>query len=266
MNGKVVSNVTTLEYQGICIVAHVLTQVSHRRKGICKLLMAEQMNDFKKRNGKALYLGTAFEGFPYFIYQSFGFESVNGTGFMKNFIDPHFEENYFVHSDTVVKPLEWSFFPRMTALSAIHEGKYIRSSVYNLYGPSNFEHGFQELMWDYQVQKLYHDVKILESTTTGAVVGYAYLKRERHWGRRRKVILFEYFIHPNFNDQVSQLLDALVYPKRIREEDIKVMSYAEVDEDKQVLQQNGFKYETVLVNQVRKNGSLIDIHVYTKYY
>jgi len=255
LNGKIVANVTTIENQGIGIVAHVNTKESERRKGICKLLMEEQMKDFKQRNGKALYLETRFESFPYYIYQGFGFSSINGGGFMSNFIEKDFEEKYFVPSDVVVKPLEWAMFPRMTVLTSILSGEYIRSTTYELYGSSNFEHGFQYLMWDYLEEKLFYDVKIMESKETGAVVGFAYLKKENQWGERT-VVLLEYFIHPNFSEHIQKLLRDLAYPqKKEHEEDIKILSYVECDSESKmkVLSQNGYIFEAILVDQIKKN-------------
>ena len=34
------------------------------------------MADFRERTGRALYLGTGYNSHPFYIYHSFGFESV----------------------------------------------------------------------------------------------------------------------------------------------------------------------------------------------
>ena len=45
--------------------------------------MARQMEDFRNREGSALFLGTGYDTVPYYIYEEFGFESVEpGSGFM----------------------------------------------------------------------------------------------------------------------------------------------------------------------------------------
>lgn len=47
---KPVCNIMTVEYNGIGILGHVFTTVEHRRKGACRLVMAEQMTDFHRRH------------------------------------------------------------------------------------------------------------------------------------------------------------------------------------------------------------------------
>ena len=96
LNGAVITNIMTVEYQGVGILGHVFTLPQQRRKGAAKGVMAYQMEDFRQRSGSALYLGTGYNSHPYYIYQSFGFESVfPESGFMKYHVNEDFEGTLF---------------------------------------------------------------------------------------------------------------------------------------------------------------------------
>ena len=120
VDGRVITNIMTVEHQGIGILGHVFTMPEQRRKGACKGVMAYQMADFQQRKGRALYLGTGYNSHPYYIYHSFGFESVfPASGFMKYHVDEDFEARYFGPAPTQPKSVEWHDWPKITALSGI---------------------------------------------------------------------------------------------------------------------------------------------------
>ena len=76
LNDRSVCNIMVSEHDGIGILSHVYTVPEHRRKGIARLVMTEQMADFKARSGRYLTLSTGFDTHPYYLYQGFGFRSV----------------------------------------------------------------------------------------------------------------------------------------------------------------------------------------------
>ncbi|HLJ54190.1 MAG TPA: GNAT family N-acetyltransferase [Chthonomonadaceae bacterium] len=82
LDGRPVANVMTVESLGIGILGHVFTRPEQRRKGICQAIFRRLLQDFGRRDGRVLLLGTGFESAAYWIYHSFGFRSLNG-GFMR---------------------------------------------------------------------------------------------------------------------------------------------------------------------------------------
>jgi hypothetical protein len=56
LNGQIVANIMTVEYNRTGILGHVFTMPEQRRKGICSLIMEQQMADFKCRGGGVLIL------------------------------------------------------------------------------------------------------------------------------------------------------------------------------------------------------------------
>ena len=88
VDGRVITNIMTVEHEGVGILGHVFTLPQERRKGACKGVMGYQMEDFRERTGRALYLGTGYNSHPFYIYHSFGFESVfPESGFMKYYVN-----------------------------------------------------------------------------------------------------------------------------------------------------------------------------------
>ena len=92
LENRAVCNIMVSEYGGTGIVSHVYTVPEHRRKGIARLVMAEQMADFNNRSGRLLTLATGFDTHPYHLYHSFGFRGVlPESGHMKYARDAGYE-------------------------------------------------------------------------------------------------------------------------------------------------------------------------------
>ena len=66
-DGEIVSTVCTYEHAGAGILGHVFTAPDQRRKGACKAIMNLQMDDFRRRGGRALFLGTGYDTVPWHI-------------------------------------------------------------------------------------------------------------------------------------------------------------------------------------------------------
>lgn len=239
----IITNIMTVEHEGIGILGHVFTLPDERRKGACKGAMAFQMEDFRQRKGRALYLGTGYNGHPYHIYKGFGFESViPESGFMKYYVNSDFEEAYFSPSPVKTKSVEWCDWSKITALASITCGPVLRNLKWRSYGPTNFEAGFLIFKQDLEANDVYHDAKMLVSSD-GAIVGWGTLSRDTRW--RPEIAVLDIFFHPNFADDASLLLSSLSFP------DSKVQCYVEhTAEDKvAVLEDAGFTREGRLLNQ-----------------
>jgi GNAT superfamily N-acetyltransferase len=255
LRGTVVTNVMTAEYNRTGLFGHVYTQPEHRRKGAFKLLMAEQMKDFRTRGG-LLLLGTGHDSPAYWIYHSFGFRSLTeGSGLMRTATEADFEAHYFAPGKTQVVEVRWRDWPRLNALFSIREGDFLRSVERERYGASSFEGGFLHLKEALEKDATYQ-AKLLESEH-GAVVGCATLTKDPRW--HRDVWLLDLFVHPDFTSSASALLDALDFPEG------KIQCYADSrSSDKmRALEQAGFRQEAVFKGQLRTDdGECLDVRGY----
>ena len=258
VNGSIITNIMTVEHEGIGILGHVFTLPDQRRKGACKGAMAYQMEDFRQRNGRALYLGTGYNGHPYHIYHSFGFESViPESGFMKYHVNTDFEEHYFSPAPAKPKSVEWHDWPKVTALSGIVGWDALRSLTWNVFGPTNLEGGFLGFKHTLETDDTYDDAKLLV-TESGAIVGWATVCRDSQW--RNAVAILDLFFHPNFVESVPTLLSALQFPE------LKVQCYVDSAAKKKaaVLEAAGFACEGRFKNQFTYNGQHYDVLVFAR--
>ena len=258
VDGNIITNIMTVEYQGIGILGHVFTMPDQRRKGACKGVMAYQMEDFRHRKGRSLYLGTGYNSAPYHIYHSFGFESIfSESGFMKYYVDTDFEERYFAPAPTQTKSVEWHDWPKVTALSGIVGGEPLRSLIWNVYGPTNMEGGFLNFKHDLETENVYEDEKLL-MTSDGAIVGWATVSRDTRW--RPATAVLDLFFHPNFADAVPTLLSSVVFP------DAKVQCYVDSSAEQKaaILETAGFTCEGRLKNQFAYGGQNYDVLVFAR--
>ncbi|MCK5328190.1 MAG: GNAT family N-acetyltransferase [Candidatus Latescibacteria bacterium] len=256
LGGTIITSVMTVEHSRTGILGHVYTQPEHRRKGAFKLLMAEQMKDFRTRGG-LLILGTGYDSPAYWIYHSFGFRSLTeGSGLMRTATEDDFEAHYFAPGKTRVVEVRWRDWPRLNALFCIREGDFLRSVERERYGVSSFEGGFLHLKKALEEDAAYQ-AKLLESEH-GAVVGCATMTKDPRW--HRDVWLLDLFLHPDFASSAGQLLDALNFPEG------KIQCYADSGSPDKIraLEQAGFRQEVVFKRQIRtENGARLDVRGYT---
>ena len=258
LDGRVITNIMTVEHEGIGILGHVFTLPEQRRKGACKGVMAYQMEDFRQRAGRALYLGTGYNSHPYYIYHSFGFESVfPESGFMKYPVNSDFEERYFAPTSAAPKAIEWHDWPKVTALSGIVGWDTLRSLKWDVYGPTNMEGGFLSFKHDLETEDAYNDAKLLISSG-GAIVGWATVSRDTRWQPTTGVL--DLFFHPNFADAVPTLLSAVAFPET------KVQCYVDSGAEKkaEVLETAGFTCEGRFKDQFAYGGQDYDVLVFAR--
>ena len=258
LDGHVITNISTIEYDGIGILMNVWTMPEQRRKGASKGLMAYQMEDFRQRMGQALYLGTEYNTPPYHIYHSFGFESLfPESGYMKYHVDSDFEEHYFAPTPTHPKSVEWHDWPKCAALSAIINGDVLRSLTWGVYGPRNLEGGFLNYKRALETDNIYDDAKLLMASSN-AIVGWATISRDERW--RPATGILDLFLHPNFVDDIPTLLSAIVFPE------LKVQCYVDSGAEKKaaILKTMGFTCEGRFKNQFAYDGRQYDVLVFAR--
>ncbi len=266
LDGRVITNIMTVEHEGVGILGHVFTLPNQRRKGACKGVMAYQMEDFRQREGRALYLGTGYNSHPYYIYHSFGFESVfPESGFMKYHVNSDFEERYFARLESAPtedvgaepKSIEWHDWPKVTALSGIVGWDTLRSLKWGVYGPTNMEGGFLSFKHDLETEDVYDNAKLLISSG-GAIVGWATVSHDTRWQPTTGVL--DLFFHPNFADAVPTLLSVVTFP------DVKVQCYVDSGAEKKaaVLEEAGFTCEGRFKDQFAYGGQDYDVLVFAR--
>ena len=258
LDGDVITNIMTVEFEGVGILGHVFTLPKQRRKGACKGVMAYQMEDFRQRTGTALYLGTGYNSHPYYIYHGFGFESVfPESGFMKYHVNADFEARYFTPTPAHPKPVEWHDWPKVTALSGIVGWDTLRSLKWGVYGPTNLEGGFLSFKHDLETEDAYTDAKLLIASS-GAIVGWATVGRDARWQPATAVL--DLFFHPNFADAVPALLSAVAFPAS------KVQCYVDsgAEQKAAVLETAGFACEGRLKDQFIYGGQSYDVLVFAR--
>jgi len=253
VNGRIISNVSTWEHGPTGILAAVFTVEDQRRKGACRALMAALMEDFLRRGGKILTLGTGYDSPPYHIYKTFGFRSMTeGSGSMRYDADPAFEEEFFSWRNVHPRALEWQDWSTLNVLFAVQGGSYLRSLSQGIFGPTNYEgHFLQDLKGRLEGSQ---QAKLLESEG-GAIVGYATLIPDGRW--RNQVWLLDLFLHPRFDSYAISLLETMDWPKE------KVQCYLETDLAWKisVLSKLGFHKEAIFSKQIRKGDEAMDVLV-----
>jgi hypothetical protein len=257
LEGNIICNIMTVEHNRTGILGHVFTRPDQRRKGACALVMAEQMEDFRRRGGGLLLLGTGYNSPPYWIYHSFGFRSVfEGSGFMRYATEDDFETRYFTSSPVHVVDVHWHDWPRINVLSSLHLPAVVRSVAFGLYGPTNFEHGFLLFKKGLEETKS-RQGKLLESES-GAIVGVAMVQPDERW--RGSVYLLDLFFHPDFWGHTGDLLDALDLPEG------KIQCYVDdrSPEKAAFLSGRGFQQEGVMKGQVRWGKDAVDVAIYSE--
>lgn len=263
LNDEIICNIMTVEHRKTGILGHVFTRPDQRMKGACKGVMSPQMEDFRRRNGEILYLGTGYDSPPYHIYKSFGFYSVlPKSGFMRYDAMSDFDAKYFSPLKAHVREIKWHDWPTVNALTATLEleAAYLRSVAFRMYGVQNFEGGFLSFKRDIE-EKRYREAKLLESEN-GAIAGFATLKSDEVWAGN--VCLLDIFLHPNFYSDGIKLLESLEFPNG------KTQCYADSNatQKRRLLESFGFETEAMLKDQLkdRNKDKTYDVILFSKNY
>lgn len=258
LDGQIIANVMTVEYNRTGFFGHVFTRPDHRRKHVCTLAMEQQMEDFRQRGGGILLLGTGYSSPAYWIYYSHGFRSLmEKSGFMRYSTEDDFEISYFAPGGVKVADVGWKHWPMLNVLTSVPGIEALRSVVFNLYGKADFGGDFLGLIESLKTGRI--KAKLLESES-GAVVGCAILASNSRW--RGKTYLLDIFLHPNFIAHYEMLLNALKLPEG------KIQCYVDASspgEKIAALQQAGFKREASLKNQFELGNKWFDVFMYSKF-
>jgi hypothetical protein len=245
----------TVEARGVGILGHVYTRPEHRRQGIATQLMAAQMEDFLRRGGRILTLGTGYDTPPYWIYHSFGFRSVaEGSGLMWYFAEGSDLAALWRTPRLGVEAVRWEHWPLLNLLCVQPEGDYLRHLARHLWGQCSFEGGFLAYKRRLEAEDSPIQARVLENEA-GLVVGWASVEEDALW--RGEVALLDLFVHPAAWEGADALLAALPLPAK------PVLAYAEVGSPKEeALAGRGFQREAVWPRWIRSPQGPVDVSLW----
>ncbi len=214
-DGSPFSNILTAEFSGVGILGHVWTNPEDRRKGACSSLMKIQMEHFRSRGGKALFLGTGFDTHPYYIYEGFGFRGIEDkSGYMDYYSTSkkEFEADYFAKEETDIQTLGWTHWPSSPALFLGDFPGIVRCAPMRLIGRASTENPFLPAIRDgikREEEGEKPNAMVLRNRRTTAVVGFTMWRWHPIWP---DTCLLDIYCHPAYWDKAGDLLASLSLP------------------------------------------------------
>jgi hypothetical protein len=265
--GTPFANILTSELGGVGMLGHVWTNPEDRQKGACSSLMELQMEDFRSRQGSALFLGTGFDSPPYHIYRRFGFRSVEPkSGYMEWYATSkeEFESAYYARGETEIRPIAWTHWPSSSALFVGDSPCVVRCAPLRLIGRRITEGPLLPLLRGEEKRRSAGEnprAAVLCNKPTTAVVGLAVWAWHPLW---RDVCLAGVFCHPDFWDESVDLFRALDLPQAER-----YIAYSDVNcaHKSQLLSDEGFEHTVTLKRRVpsaRSKSSFLDVAVFER--
>jgi len=265
-DGVPFSNIMTCEVNGVGHFGHVFTRPEDRRKGACDKLMALQMEHFRARGGRALFLGTGFASPAYRIYACHGFQGIEDkSGYMEYYATTReeFEASWFARAATEVEPLAMAHWPVLAPLLAGGFQGQVRCARFGIIGRSSGESHILRALYEARrpIEGREQGALVLRSRQSGAPVGFAACGSHPIWAECR---LVDVFCHPDFWDRAGDLLASLPLPPSSH-----FIAYADVGwtGKDHVLRRAGFRQTAVLARRAPQSSAktaVIDVAVYER--
>ena len=254
---EIVGNASSIEAldRPVGILQHVFTPEARRRQGICSAIIHAYAADFDARGGRAAYLHTGYDSAAYHIYASAGFVGYLDTGTMERFLDPAFEADFWAPRPVTARDTQWQDWALLEALYGVVDGWRLRSFHFGQWGRCGYEGEYVYLRKELGEGRL-QQPKVLEAGN-GAVVGHAYLSRGGLL--RREGWMLDFFLHPDYYDQASVLLDSLDLNAVER---VWCLADAAQPEKGEMLKRRGLKLEATLPRQAKIGEEWVDVRVY----
>ena len=212
LHEQLAGTIMTVEANGVGILGHVHTREDQRRKGICDAIMRHQMEDFRRRNGHVLLLGTGYESAAYHIYARHDFRDwPNGKlGLMRydRELREVFESRFFVPSTLSVVPANWKHWPLLALLAASPALPFMRHAALNIHNATLLEGPYCQFM-AYERKQDGTTAGVLENEA-GAAVAFATCVRDN---QQHDNWLLDMIAHPSVPaDALAGLLRSLPLP------------------------------------------------------
>jgi GNAT superfamily N-acetyltransferase len=261
IGNEMVGNIMTVETAGIGIFGHVHTASHHRRKGICSAIMRRQMEDFRRRNGHVLLLGTGYQSAAYNIYQAHGFTDLplGRPGLMRYDTSGSPETARALLTSEPAKYIsaEWRHWP-LAALLASEPGEpWLRSVEFDLRGVGLLEGPFSKFLYDARDRTDIHAA--VAEARNGMVVAVATVRPESRW--RGDTALLDLFAHPSVNTEtLVDMLTELPFPAG------RAHCYTDARSTRisAALEAVGFSREAKLAGLLRDGSERRDVWLYAR--
>ncbi|MGO8705185.1 MAG: GNAT family N-acetyltransferase [Candidatus Brocadiia bacterium] len=260
------SNIMTSEVKGVGHFGHVFTRLEDRRKGACDKLMTLQMEHFRARGGRALFLGTGFGSPAYRIYACHGFQGIEDeSGYMEYYATTReeFEASWFARAAVEIEPLAMAHWPVLAPLLVGGFQGRVRCARLGSIGRSPGESQILKALYEdrHPVEGKEPRSLVLRNRQSGAGVGFATCGSHPIWA---ELCLADVFCHPDFWDGAGELLASLPLPPGSR-----CIAYADVGwtGKDHVLRRAGFRQTGVLARRAPQNSAktaFVDVAVYEK--
>ncbi len=218
-DGEPLASIMTVENRKTGFLGHVWTRPEDRRKGAATMLLDATVEDFKNREGVALFLRTDYDSSAYHIYATKGFVGIeDGSGQMALYRadETTFYQSYFRQQPWGIRCLNWSDWPASGALFLGEFPTFIRSVGLKQFGRCTTEDTVLELL-EREKKREAHGLppsaKVLVLEETGAIAGLA------HWRLLDSfddVCLLDFFCHPTYTGSAFDLVSSLELPESKR--------------------------------------------------
>jgi hypothetical protein len=258
------ANILIAERLGIGIFGHVWTIPEMRKKGAADIINRYLMDDFKKRNGRALYLGTTYDSPAYHLYARNGFlgcASKSGGMYYFSKNQKEFESEIFAPASISIEPFSFKHWPLLPALAMSHHSASLRIMGMGLDRPGTIEGTSLEFLQPPVELELSFRVQLAISQKSQVPVAIACRRPEKSFGSQ--VDLLDIFSAPHHEEQLPKLIEALEISKNR-----KTICY--VDDSwpskKEWLKKAGWEREVVLKNHFRNHLDQVkDIEIWSRF-
>ncbi|MDE3000692.1 MAG: GNAT family N-acetyltransferase [Gemmatimonadota bacterium] len=265
--GTPFANMCTVETRGVGIFGHVFTRPEDRRKRAATELMRVMIDHFRRRGGRALYLGTGYDSHPYHIYRAHGFTGVEPrSGYMEYYTTAKdaFEATYFARGPAEAAALDWRDWPASTALFTGGFPGVTRCAGMRIFGRQSTEGPLLPVLRDASTRRVeggIERVRVLRQVETTAVTGLAMWSLDGLWPESCVV---DVYCHPHFWERSHDLLGALALPEAER-----YLAYCDAGfgPKEAALSQAGFRPSVTYARRVardRAGTAYVDVTVWEK--
>jgi hypothetical protein len=201
--------------------------------------MGVVMNDFKQRQGQALFLQAGYGDIAYFMYQKFGFKSIEDkSSYMDWYASSEKDFLYsFFTGDTRVTPLAWKHWLAIQPLLQSDDNCLVRIAALKHIGRRTTEGPFLNLLKEeFAIQTKGEKPRafVLE-LASGAVAGLAMWSHHPFWP---DTCVLDVYCHKDYWNHAKTMTDHLEFPENNR-----VVVYADVNcgAKHEVLESCGFR-------------------------
>lgn len=266
-DGRPLANVMTVEADGVGIFGHVYTRPEERRKGLADAIIRQLSEDFRRRGGRALYLGTGYDSPAYRIYARHGFQSIEPrSGFMAWFARSQeaFEQETFAPAAVRREAFCFEHWPTLPALAIMRHPARVRIVGMGVVNPVITEGGALPVLMAMQHEAEHSEengarAQVAVSEKSGVPVAVACVMPERYFWQQ--VDLLDAFCAPGFEAELLPLCERLELSR-----ERTALSYADEfwPARQELLRALGFARAATLPRHFRALGESRDVELWHK--